>query len=172
MTKNQKYITVAFLAGLLVGFLVTWGVMKAPHTDEADTLGDDMDTMIETDIATDDTVEQEHLSPTLIAEGNVVHVKDQQAGKEVFLSRVELVQDGWIAVRETTDGRAGNILGAKRLDAGVYQPTVPLLRPTEENNTYVVVLYADDGDKEFDYTKDSLLTDRSGNTISMMFEAY
>ena len=65
---------------------------------------------------------------------------------------------GWVAVREDRDGVFGNILGAQYLPAGTYtNVTVDLLRGTEPGKIYYAVLYKDDGDKVFDYEKDSIV---------------
>ena len=46
--------------------------------------------------------------------------------------------------------------GARRLDAGVHENVyVKLLRNTDGDKLYYIILYSDDGDGEFDIKKDS-----------------
>jgi hypothetical protein len=99
--------------------------------------------------------------------GDIVLVKDQSAGRSVFLSRIELTAPGWAVVQEDTNGALGNVLGAKRFDAGVYQGTVMLLRPTEAGKTYHAIVWRDDGDKQF-----NLESDVPVSGTAMSFEAY
>ncbi|MBI3075285.1 MAG: hypothetical protein HYY92_03710, partial [Parcubacteria group bacterium] len=100
-------------------------------------------------------------------------VSNQPAGDKVIVSMVSVSVNGWVTVRETNaDGALGNILGARRFDAGKYfGETIELLRGTSEDNVYAVVLHADDGDREFDYAKETPMKDKNGNLVSGTFTA-
>lgn len=88
-----------------------------------------------------------------------VHVADQPAGTEVKVSSLSLSETGWVGVRDG-DGR---VLGASRFDAGKFENvTVSLLRATVAGDSYQVLLYVDDGDREFDLHKDILISGPSG----------
>lgn len=176
MDRQHQAIILSLIIGLIFGFVLGW--VAAPTTGEAPTITD-----TEEDVSLDDndeSVEDELLGTAdpgkqqleLGADENVIHVKDQEAGKTVFLSRVELTQPGWAAIREVGGGTFGNILGAKRFDAGVYQGTVTLLRNTDAGEIYVVMLYADNGDKVFDHEVDPIIMTLSGSPVMMQFEVY
>lgn len=104
--------------------------------------------------------------------GNAVAVGDQAPGATVAVSFVTLVESGWVVVHEERDGAPATILGARRFDAGSNQSgTVELLRPTEEGRVYFAMLHADDGDRQFDHTKDLPIRDPQRNVILMRFVA-
>lgn len=102
-----------------------------------------------------------------LPEENGVVVYDQVVGDEVFLNRISLMAPGWVAVKEI----GGNVLGAARFDAGVWQGNVILLRSLESDRSYQALMYHDDGDGMFDLAKDSLILDESGAPITALFKA-
>src|SRR3989344_915040 len=104
---------------------------------------------------------------------NLLVVSNQPSGERVIISMVSVSVNGWVAVHEgREDGSLGNILGARRFDAGKYfGETVELLRGTVGGNTYFVVLHSDNGDKEFDYVSEMPVKDTAGNLISGTFIA-
>lgn len=109
-----------------------------------------------------------------IAEGeNLLVVSNQPAGERVVVSMVSLAMNGWVAVHESyADGSLGNILGARRFDAGKYfGETIELLRNTMEDGAYMLVLRSDDGVAGFDHTREMLVKDKAGNLISGTFIA-
>lgn len=89
--------------------------------------------------------------------GEEVHVSDQPAGDSVRVVEARLSRSSWLAVRDDL-----RIYGARRVDPVGDGQTfndvdVPLLRSTEAGKTYTVVVYVDDGDRQFDFKKDSLV---------------
>lgn len=77
----------------------------------------------------------------------------ESTGDTVTVSRAELGQDGYLAVR-TEPGTGGEVVGVKPLDAGVHEDvTVPVNSSVFDTNRSVVglhaQLYADDGDGTF-----------------------
>ncbi len=112
--------------------------------------------------------------PSVVATGeNILVVSNQPAGDKVIVSMVSVGANGWVTVRETNaSGALGNILGARRFNAGKYfGETIELLRGMSEDKVYAVVLHADDGDREFDYTREMPVKDKNGNLISGTFTA-
>lgn len=98
--------------------------------------------------------------------GNSVSVNDQIAGDRVLLETITLQSSGWVVVHEDMEGSLGNALGARRFDPGTYADGyVELLRNTETDKLYYVVLYADDGDKEFNIKTDMQIKNTSGALI-------
>lgn len=116
--------------------------------------------------------EELDVSGATLTGGNTLAVNDQAPGNKVAVAMVNLVKDGWVAVHEELDAKPGNILGAQRFGAGAGQSgAVELLRPTEEGRVYFAMLHYDDGDRQFDHTKDLPITDPQGNIILMRFVA-
>ena len=69
------------------------------------------------------------------------------------MDSVAVVEPSWVVVRET-----GWILGATRLESSANNVVVHLISETEQGRAYEVVIYVDDGDREFDYLRDMLVT--------------
>jgi hypothetical protein len=103
----------------------------------------------------------------MVSSGETVTVQDQAAGPSVSVASVTLNQMGWVAIRDA-DGR---VLGAARFDAGTYaNVSVPLLRATVAKSSYQVLLYIDDGDRQFDLHKDILITGADGGVAGTTFK--
>jgi len=96
---------------------------------------------------------------TTVASSGALAVKviDQLAGDVVVISVTGVAEPIWVAVRETKDGKTGNILGARKVFVGEDASTVQLLRPTVAGGTYTAVLYKDVGDPTFNYREDVLI---------------
>ena len=168
--NSKKQVWIALIVGLVIGFLV--GVAAFYERDEEPEMIDEEreDLALNgnaTALSADDdrkALETE----SVFVESELVHIKDQSAGNTVFISRVELKGSGWVAIHDDIEDAPGSILGAQRFDAGVYQGTVNLLRPTEVGDTYHATLWRDNGDNEFDHTQDILLPLEE----NMSFEAF
>ena len=109
-----------------------------------------------------------------VVEGeNLLVVSNQPAGTIVVTSMVSLGASGWVAVHENNaDGSFGKILGARRFNAGKYfGESIELLRATVEDNSYYVVLHADDGDTMFDFSTETPVKDKGGSFVSGTFIA-
>jgi hypothetical protein len=107
-------------------------------------------------------------APTTPASGENVTVEDQAAGNTVVVSEVNIKRPSWIAVRDTR----GWYPGAKWLNASEKNVTIGLLRNTEAGKTYEVVIFIDDGDKQFSlHGGDMLVTSTQGAPVSSTFTA-
>ncbi len=107
-------------------------------------------------------------NPSAVSTGEAVSVGDQPAGSFVVAASATLTQMGWLAVRDQ-DGR---VLGAARLEPGTHEAVqIPLLRNTTTGDKYQVLIYIDDGDKEFDLHKDTLVTNADGSVAGAAFTA-
>lgn len=112
-----------------------------------------------TETSTSATVTTASDRPTVGANtGETVAVEDQPAGSSVRVVEAQLSRVSWVAVRDDM-----RIYGAARVNppeggGTVTDISVPLLRNTEAGKTYMVVVYADDGDNMFDFKKDALVT--------------
>ena len=169
---NQKLL-LSFIAGLIVGGGVTWFVIGSevlsPTVDDVEDT-----TMTDTtgNAAGGDSSRDENGSTVMGTDNDRIIVEDQLAGDRVLLREVELTNASWVVVHEETDSFLGNALGAARLDPGVYEGGyVELLRNTETGSTYHVLMYQDNGDKEFNLDEDSIVVDAEGNSVCAIFEA-
>jgi hypothetical protein len=107
-------------------------------------------------------------SQLVAAGGDMVTVKDQPAGDSVMVTSVTMPELGWVAVR---DGN-GYTLGAALVTPGTHTNVlVPLLRVTVASGSYQVLLYSDDGDRQFDLHKDTLVTNSDGSVAGSSFLA-
>ncbi len=105
---------------------------------------------------------------TVATTTEAVSVSNQPAGMSVTVASVSVNQRDWIAIRDAS----GRTLGAALFSAGVHtNVTVPLLRATVAGERYQVLLYVDDGSKQFDLHKDALLIGTGGAVIGTTFTA-
>jgi hypothetical protein len=107
-------------------------------------------------------------TPIIAGSNESLDVVDQPAGMSVKVRSANLVQMGWIAVRDSN----GRTLGAGRFGPGMHTDVeVPLLRGTEAGQSYQALIYVDDGDREFDLRKDILVTGSDGSVAGDVFSA-
>lgn len=151
---NMKVI-VAFIVGIIIGFLGAWIPMKGTVEPVGD--GD-----TDTEITASDVV---------LSGENAILVRDQKAGIVVNVELVTLENTGWVVIHEDNNGALGNALGAQLFLAGVNSGTVDLLRGMEAGKTYHAAIRQDDGDNAFDLVKDFLLSDGKGNPVQVSFIA-
>ena len=186
LTSNQK-VLVSALVGFIIGAAAiwVWTVSTATpqtamenETDVVASVENATDTETETEVemptktATETVPESPAISPARsMSNSDLISVSPQKAGMSVT-ARVTFEAPGWVAVHEESSGGIGNVLGAKWLPAGEQDVTVDLLRATVAGMTYHVVLYNDDGDRQFDYKKgDANLLDGAKQPIQASFSA-
>lgn len=179
--SKQTYIIggVMLVVGLLVGMFLTvaWYESQNGSEEENDmaTSTEDINNQDENeDIsgngADNNTVDQDD-DNTGSSLSFSVSAQNQVAGSQVIVPSVSVGVDTWVAVREEENGQMSNILGAKWIPAGDHVGVeVNLLRATAPGQNYYVVLYEDDGDKEFSQINDVVIT-AGGNPVSDMFSA-
>lgn len=170
-TEAQKTV-IAFIAGLLIGGLLVWifGGTPDDSNNTRDTLRDsdveEVEVMDEgADEDTADTTSAEATSSredvsAETGEGSL-EVEDQVASTRVAIeSAVFPTDEGWIAVRDYTNGQLGSILGATRYsrEQGLIPESVGLLRSTVAGNEYAVVFYRENGDREFSVANDVMVS--------------
>lgn len=119
-----------------------------------------------------DTSTTRPVSESIPDPSGAVTVHDQLAGESVLVESVTVPPPGvWVAVREVNGSTLGNVLGATRVGGPQLDVRIALLRQTVANHAYVVQLYRDDGDGEFNVTKDSAYVDfDSGKTVIAPFK--
>lgn len=170
------FIAIAFIIGLLVG--VVLGLAFNSEISSKTGLFDDEKVI--TEDTTEDTADKmsdvptkKPLSVTVDEERNTLVVSDQTAGQSVTASLISLSQDGWVAVHELfPDGEPKRILGARHFDAGEHVgEKIPLLRNTEPEEEYAVILHADDGDDEFTFKREVPVRTAGGGRLEVRFLA-
>lgn len=158
--KNQNTkILLAFLAGLLVGAIIT----PIAIGDKSAVVDDEKKTLPNSEIIIGGEISK-------TSEINLVTVESQLAGEIVSLKEVALVNSSWVAIHEDNAGVPGNVLGATRFPAGIQSGTVELLRNTEPEKLYYVMIHSDDGDDEFNLKNDVALVDINGEVILSAFQ--
>ena len=156
----KNHVVGAFLIGLVVG-------LGSYH------IWDNNGRMISgerTDSATGEEMVEDSESE-ITESANSVTVTDQLAGFSATVDRVSLDQDGWIVIYSDRDGQPASRLGASRRDSGEYENViVELLTNTEEGEMYYAMIHADDGDREFDHTRDLPVQNTQGFPVMTAFE--
>jgi len=161
-------IAVVFIAGVLVGALATNFLLDKEQTELEDDGTQITDNEINTDVLGGIDGDTTTLLPDV--EASLV-VENQLAGESVMVKNVKMPQAGWVVVHEVLDGFVANALGATRIDAGEYDLVIiELLRPSIPQSKYVVTLYADDGNRQFEINADSPMIDSTGNAIFEEFQ--
>lgn len=88
-----------------------------------------------------------------------ISVASQNTGSSVIISSVTVPEISWVAIRENNNDVMGRILGAQKVFPGTTRDVVvELLRPTTSQVMYASVIYKDDGDGEFDFKIDELVS--------------
>ncbi|MBF05175.1 hypothetical protein CL644_00480 [bacterium] len=161
----------SFAVGFIVGLIIILGWNAYTDARLAQVVGQTTipDSIpLDTNTPNNDPITTEEI--TVATPSIDITVNDQAAGSAVLVTSVTLSTDGWIVVHEERNGLIGNALGAKRRNAGTYQNTIiPLLRDTQENTRYWIVLYNDDGDRQFNLSTDFPLKNTENEPIISSF---
>ncbi len=171
---TQKII-IGFVGGFIIGALCVfgWNAYTNKPLDSATpetTMPEDIETP-ETTTPTEGTIGNDIVDATV--RSTHITVADQTAGDSVRVGAVSLDADGWVVIHEEHNGVIGNALGAARETAGEHtNVVVPLLRATEAGNRYWVVLYGDNGDREFHLSDDFPFRESAGEPVIGSFQAY
>ncbi len=165
--EGQKTV-VSFVVGLLIGGLLVWAFSgpanESPKADKSDDTKTEETTTNEE--ATEGTASEasetaevsiEAPKPTLsVGDGKIV-VRDQAASSAIQLeSATYPVSEGWVGVRTYEGEQLGYILGVVRFseEQGLVPNQIVLQRPTTAGKQYAVVVYKENGDREFNLAKD------------------
>jgi len=162
--EGQKTV-VSFIVGLLIGGLLVWAfsgpTADAPKTEKKEGGSEQVDkgSDDETDSSEPVQSEEEVAAPVAtlpVGDGDVV-VNNQPAGSIVSLASATYpVSEGWIGVRDYQAGQLAGLLGVVRFSEsqGLVPSGVILQRPTEAGKEYAVVVYTDNGDRQFNLADD------------------
>jgi len=171
MTASSAYSSSTFLVGFVAGvfILFTIGIVTerdirymgnrsaqdpADATEQEGTMSDDE-------------------AGALNGMSAVLVVGDQSAGMMASVRSVEMNVPGWAVIHEIEGGHVLNALGASRLDAGLQEDVaIELLRAMEPGGSYAVILYTDNGNKEFEIRGDLPVIDMAGNPVMKTFRTF
>ena len=152
------------IVGLVIGIGLSIGGDKTPEptTDEMNGTTTTATTSMEEATTSEQTADRSAVVPSEPNEGDSeswqITADDQTAGETVTVSGATLAETGWVAIREANNGRMGNVLGAALREAGSYSDVrFDLLRAMEPGETYYAVVYRDNGDGEFQFTRDAMV---------------
>lgn len=168
--EENKKTVVSFTVGLLIGGTLVWafsGTLSTAPTsvilDTATTTATSTETATPTTSATLETSNPTTNNPTAtpvatlpVGEGSV-SVNDQAAGSAVTLAAATFpIKEGWIGIRDYTNGNLGNILGVARFSElqGLVPSDIMLQRATTAGHEYAVVIFSENGDREFNLAND------------------
>jgi hypothetical protein len=163
--EEGKKTIVAFTVGLLIGGLLVWAFtggnnVEAPSitdepTAEVDTTEEQLES--EGEVPATNTPTSTPSAPVLNVGDGAVVVNNQPASNRIaMVSATYPVSEGWIGVRDYTNGNLGGILGVVRFSEsqGLVPADIILQRPTRAGNTYAVVIFTEDGDRQFNSAGD------------------
>jgi len=183
--KNTTRIISAFIIGGVVGALVMSafggdGTFTSVNTSGdiqsvSSTTNDTKSVGANISSSTQKTVTNAGIATGSVASGvssGTVSVNNQSAGNSVIVESVTVPPPGvWVAVQETHGNQLGNVLGATRVHGPLSNVVVNLLRNTQPNRNYAIVLYRDGGDGGiFDLKVDSVYVDfDSGERVVVPF---
>ena len=171
MMKTVINFVGGFFAGLVVVWLVSALWPSATPSPEGQTTQPEIVVPTATTTPSGDATDPvTNEDVTTVVESDSITVHTQRADAIVRVQTVTLAHDGWVVVHEERDGVIANALGAARKDAGTYTDTrVPLLRHTAAGQRYWVVLYTDDGDRQFSLDTDFPVRDTTDKPVIRAF---
>ena len=99
-----------------------------------------------------------------------LEIEEQNAGDLIKIKSLTFAEDGWLVVYTDENDQPKNILSAYRFSKGsVEYWDMSLIKNLEANTKYHVVVFNEDGDRRFDYTKDQRVLDEDGQAMSVSF---
>ncbi|MEX0933655.1 MAG: hypothetical protein WD003_00100 [Candidatus Paceibacterota bacterium] len=162
---NIRGLILALLVGSIVGLGV--GIVISTNTPSEKEVNEEK---LQEEGDKEDTAQKEAVTALSSGE-NILVVNSQRAGEHVIVSMIALDRSGWVAVHEVLDNKPSPvILGAARFGAGKhFGEKINLLRATQAETFYMLVLHADDGDSEFDFKKEIPVADEKGEILAEEF---
>ncbi len=165
-TQEGQKTVVSFVVGLLIGGLLVWA-FSGPAASEAPT-----EVIDETEESTEEmsgeaTVPADQTAaetkttaptPTLSVGEGKIEVSDQPASAAITLASATYpISEGWVGVRDYTDGQLGAILGVVRFSEsqGLVPSSIVLQRSTTPGREYAVVVFEENGDRQFNLANDA-----------------
>lgn len=166
--ESQKTV-VSFVVGLLIGGLLVWAFSgKGNDTPKPVETATDTKTEISTSTTVSKTPTNSTATETIkpaptpvatlpVGDAKVTIGRDIAAGQTVPLDSATFpTKEGWVGVRDYSDGKLGGLLGVARFSAeqGLVPKEISLLRSTVSGKQYAIVFYSENGDRKFDLATD------------------
>ncbi len=161
--ERQKTV-VSFVVGLLIGGLLVWafsGPSDEPKQDKnsetpTEEVADDAKDA-ETEKITTTQTEEAEKATLPVGDGKIVVAKQAASTIVKLDSATYPVPEGWVGVRDYTDGKLGGLLGVVRFseEQGLIPSDIILQRATIAGNEYAVVVYSENGDRQFNLAEDA-----------------
>ncbi len=167
-TQDGQKTIVSFVAGLLIGGLLVWAfsgpaITETPTETAEETATETTEetpaeTGAEITAPVTDTPADAPAQPVSLPVGEGrIEVANQPASASIALTAATYpIAEGWVGVREYTDGRLGSILGVVRFSEaqGIVPANIILQRSTTAGRQYAVVIFSENGDREFNLAND------------------
>ncbi len=163
--EGQKTV-VSFVVGLLIGGLLVWAFSgpseeMAPEDKTDDSKSEEVTEVKDTKVDDQDKEESEPVAevtkPVLPVGAGKISVIDQVASASIALSSATYpVSEGWVGVRDYEGEKLGALLGVVRFseEQGLVPNAIVLQRPTTAGREYAIVVYQENGDRQFNLAED------------------
>ena len=150
-------------------FLAITAIVIAIIFTQPEIQEDITDTLLENDASP----RVQNFENMLLSGEDAIFVDDQKSGNnEVVVGLVVLSQPGFVVVHKDDDGLPGEIIGSSIwLEGEVEDFYVSVSESLETDAIYYAVLYADNGDQEFNASVDKMTENESGAIVLMTFTA-
>lgn len=167
--EGQKTV-VSFVVGLLIGGLLVWAFSgPAEDAPKKDTVNKANEEKMENKDEAKDSIKVEvkeegeaevvvePVKATLPVGDGKITVGNQSASASVKLEGATYpVSEGWVGVRDYQNGQLGALLGVVRFseEQGLVPSAIVLQRSTKAGNDYAIVVYKENGDRQFNLAED------------------
>jgi len=153
---NQKTV-VSFVVGLLIGGLLVWAFSGNADSKPVDKIAEDIKTETPAVVTETEVADETPAVAKLPVGTGAAKVEDENAGRSVSLDSVTFpAKEGWVGVRNLSDGKLGMLLGVARFseEQGLIPKDIQLMTPTVSGRDYAIVFYSESGDRKFNLAND------------------
>ncbi len=171
--EGQKTV-VSFVVGLLIGGLLVWAFSGPAEEQKGESKTKDAESELTTEEATTEDAATSNEAKTeaattgdaastpekpslTVGEGKIT-LGDQVSGSAIALAAATYpVSEGWVGVRDYQNDQLGALLGVVRFseEQGLVPNQIVLQRPTTAGREYAVVIYKENGDRQFNIAEDA-----------------
>ncbi|MDE2213197.1 MAG: hypothetical protein KGJ34_01540 [Patescibacteria group bacterium] len=178
-TSSSGRAVFIFLAGLIIGGLLTWSWfdLRSPSTPaSAGTSSSSITSNLSassssTSVPPQGTSTSSGTPAGIVTSDSFTVPSPQAAGTLVTISDLSANDTVWAVVYEDNNGVPGRALGAARLTTAQTNGTIELLRATLPNLNYFVGLTADTPEHTFQIQTNAPILNQSGQRILVEFQA-
>lgn len=163
--NNMTTYAGIFVAGLIVGALLGWGVLEGRNTNSTASATDAAAAAADSDTGI-----------TLPGSGPLQGLAipaGQKAGVSVSVSDIRVAKPTWVIIYDNAGGLPGKALGAQLFfpvgQGGQTSGAVSLVRNTVAGHSYLAGERIDDGDRVYNPAVDKLTVDSKGQPVTVQF---